>query len=384
MKSIVHIVDSLAVGGRENLVVDLCNKLNKNKYKIYIILLSEDDLSISYKLDENIKLYTLPYKFNTKIGRLFFLFSFIKIKFQIESILIKIKPNIIHTHSFIHRLLIVSFSISKFKNDVSFFHTNHTSGLYYENIGLVNKIKLLIEKIALSLLKPSLVAISEIVQKNNIKSFNKCSKQSRYISNGIELSKFDRLNVSSNRANWNLDEKDIVISYVARLSDGKNHMTLLKSIKLLINEFKNIKLMLAGEGHFEDILKSFVLVNEMTDNVKFLGSINNVPELLFITDIGVSTSEYEGFGLTLIEMMSMEVPVIVSNNLVFKNFITHNKNGLIFSMFDSIDLSQCIRELILNKNLRSNLISNGKSFSQNFSFDKMVASYESYYELDYT
>jgi hypothetical protein len=58
--------------------------------------------------------------------------------------------------------------------------------------------------------KPSLVAISENVQKNNIKSFNKCSKQTRYIANGIELSKFDRLNVSSNRANWNLDEKDIL------------------------------------------------------------------------------------------------------------------------------------------------------------------------------
>lgn len=383
MKSIVHIVDSLAVGGRENLVVDLCNKFNKNKYKIYIILLSDDDLSLSNKLDENINLYTLPYKFNTKIGRLIFLSSFLRIKFKIERILININPNIIHTHSFIHRLLIVAFSINKFKNNVSFFHTNHTSGLYYENSGLVNSIKLLIEKIALSLFKPSLIAISENVQKNNIKIFNKFSKQSRFIGNGINLSKFDRLNVSSNRNNWNLDEKDIVITYVARLSDGKNHMTLLKSIKLLIKEFKNIKLILAGEGDLADTLKSFVLVNKMTDKVNFLGSINNVPELLFITDIGVSTSEYEGFGLTLIEMMSMEVPVIVSNNSVFKNFITHKKNGLIFSMFDSIDLSECIRELILNKNLRSNLIRNGKSFSQNFSFDNMVASYESYYELDY-
>lgn len=378
-RTIVHIIDSLCIGGRENIIIDICNNLNKDKYSVFIITLCNDDNIGASKLEKSVILLPLPFPLK-RIDRANTFMSFFLVKNKLTKLIKEINPDIIHTHSYFHRLLIIAFSIRSSIGKAAFFHTVHTSGMYFSSSGLINKIKLTVEKYALNLYKPHLVAISEIVQDNNRYFFGKYSKGTRYIPNGIDLNQFKTSNFHSSKLDWHISEDDILITYVARLCQGKNHITLLKAMQVLVSKIMNIKLFLAGDGVLRQELELFVNDNNLQNNVVFLGSIDNVSELFSITDIGIFPSEFEGFSLTLIEMMAMELPIVAADNEIFKKLIVHGFNGLLFPMFDSVELGLNVLRLIEDDFLRKTICKNAKDFSRQFSIDRMVTSHEEYYE----
>ncbi|NDP28763.1 MAG: glycosyltransferase [Flavobacterium sp.] len=378
-KKIVHIVDSLCVGGRENVIIDLCNNFDKDKYSVFIITLCNDDNEGKLKLDKQVTLVSLPFALK-RIDRGNTFLTFFSVKKKLTEIIRELKPDIIHTHSYFHRLLIIASAISSYSGKAKYFHTVHTSGMYFSSKGLLNRIKLTTEKFALNLYKPSLVGISEIVQENNLFFFKNYTQTSRYIPNGINLNKFNLANYKKSKQEFNLDEGDIHIIYVARLCLGKNHLTLFKAIDILVKKYSNVKLLLAGDGELRVELESYVRKKSLEKNIIFLGSIRNVPELLAVSDIGVFPSEFEGFSLTLIEMMAMELPIITSDNQIFKRLISHGKNGFLHSMFDENNLADLIEKLINDVNLRTEIGKNAQKYSEQFSIERMVLEHEDYYE----
>jgi glycosyltransferase involved in cell wall biosynthesis len=378
-KKIIHIVDSLCVGGRENVIIDICNNLDKHLYTVYIITLCNDDNEGAKKLNSDVIFLPLPFDLK-KIDRGNTFLNFFKVKNKLKNIVKEINPDIIHTHSYFHRLLIIACAIKTLSEEVKCFHTVHTSGMYFSSSSIVNRIKLAVEKYALSLFMPNLVAISEIVQNNNIFFYSKYSRGSRYIPNGIDIDSFQRNNFNSSKLDWNISEDYALITYVARLCEGKNHLTILRAMKVLLNKKKNIKLLLAGDGALKEELVKFVSDNKLENNVIFLGSIDNIAELFSITDIGVFPSEFEGFSLTLIEMMAMELPIVVSDNEIFKKLVVSEFNGMIHPMFDSVALASNILLLLENEQLKTKISKNAKQFSEQFSINRMVLSHEDYYE----
>jgi glycosyltransferase involved in cell wall biosynthesis len=378
-KTIVHIIDSLCIGGRENIIIDICNNLNKDKYSVFIITLCNDDNIGASKLEKSVILLPLPFPLKS-IDRANTFMSFFLVKNKLTKLIKEINPDIIHTHSYFHRLLIIAFSIRSSIGKAAFFHTVHTSGMYFSSTDFINRVKLATEKFALSLYNPSLIAISEIVQENNKFFFKKCSKQSKYIPNGIDLNRYDLSNYNRSRRAFNFDEEDILIVYIARLCAGKNHITLLEATKELVKKHGNLKLLLAGDGELRSELECFVKNNGLEKNVIFFGSINNVPELLAVSDIGIFPSEFEGFGVALIEMMAMQLPVVAADNQMFKKMITHGENGFLYPMFDVCILVNYIERLIKNESLRIEIGKKAKQYSKQFSIEKMILNHEAYYE----
>ncbi|MNQ42661.1 putative glycosyltransferase EpsF [compost metagenome] len=379
MKTIVHIVDTLCIGGRENSVIDICNQLDKKKFKVFVVTLTNDFNDLGYKVNSGVTFLVLPFRHKELVG-LNTMFSFIRVVNSLGNILNSIKPDIIHSHSYLHRLLIVNIAIRRVKNKVKCFHTIHTSGMYYNSRRYLDQFKFFIDKMAIKLTKPYLVGISEIVQKNNIKFFKNQSKTSRYIPNGVDLQIYNKENYRTKPSDFGLSQDDIVITYVARLSMGKNHITLLNAAKIVVEKYPLVKFLLAGDGENRNDVEEFILQNNLNQNVFLLGSINNIAELLSISTFCVFPSEFEGFSLTLIEKMAMGLPVIAADNDIFKSLIGHGENGLLFSMFDERDLAKNIFELIENKELSKKISVNSRSFSEQFSVKEMILKYESYYE----
>jgi glycosyltransferase involved in cell wall biosynthesis len=379
MKKIVHIIDTLCVGGRENSVIDICNHLDKKKFKVFIITLTNDLNELEYKITSEVTLYSLPFRHQELVGGNTFFFFFKAIK-SLSNVLDSIHPDIVHTHSYLHRLLIENLAIKRIKNDFKSFHTVHTSGMYYKSERYLDKCKLLFEKFTIGLLKPSLVGISEVVQKNNIQLYRNQSKASRYIPNGVDLEIYHKEIYDAKKSNFGCNENDIIITYVARFCDGKNHETLLRAIKIVVNKYPSAKLVLAGDGEKRVFIEDFLAKNKLQQNVILLGSIKNVAELLSVSTFCVFPSEFEGFSLTLIEKMAMGLPVVAADNDSFKSLITHKENGLLFSMFDEVALADNIFELIENKEFYEKMGMNSLNFSKQFSLNKIVSLYEDYYE----
>ena len=380
-KKIIHIVDTLCVGGREKIVIDICNNLNAEVFDVYIITLTNDLNEIAGLINRNkVNLIELPVDHSDLVGAKT-IFNFTKVKKLLSKKIKSINPDIIHTHSYLHRLLIIFSAIKSYSSTTAVYHTVHTSGMYYNPKTFSDYFKLRIEKLVLGILKPNLISISEIIHENNQRLFKNQSKSIQYIPNGVDLEIFDKNKYALLPEDFGAKNDDIILTYVARFCWGKNHITLLKALKIILETNSNVRLLLAGEGDTRKEIEAFISENNLQRNVILLGSISNIAELLSISTIAVFPSEFEGFTLTLIEKMAMGLPVVASNNDIFTRLICHKENGMLFSMFDENDLATCVLELLDDKVLYNKISENSKLFSKQFSLERMINEHESYYNL---
>jgi glycosyltransferase involved in cell wall biosynthesis len=91
-------------------------------------------------------------------------------------------------------------------------------------------------------------------------------------------------------------------------------------------------------------------------------------------------SRSEAFGLINLEAMASGKAIIASNVGGIPELVRDGYNGLLFKTGDHLDLAEKMLSLIEDKGLRVRLAENGRRFvSANFSWSKMVDSYEQLY-----
>ncbi|MDW4095793.1 glycosyltransferase [Staphylococcus saprophyticus] len=115
---------------------------------------------------------------------------------------------------------------------------------------------------------------------------------------------------------------------VARLSPEKNHESLIKAFRGVVNKDSNSKLYILGDGplykHLERLIKDLKLEN----HVYLLGFIKNPFMFISECDCFVLTSNYEGQGMVILEAQTLGKPVI-GTNVSGINSILDNTNGLL-------------------------------------------------------
>lgn len=145
---------------------------------------------------------------------------------------------------------------------------------------------------------------------------------------------------------------------VGRLTKQKNFIFLCKSFKKIIENDKNIKLIIAGEGEDKDKISNYLKKNNLDNNILLLGQVENIYPLFQNSKGFILSSLWEDPGFVLVEAGICRTPVLSSdawpgpieiikneiNGIIFKN---NDENSFIekFSNFTSIDLK---RKLKLN------------------------------------
>jgi len=89
---------------------------------------------------------------------------------------------------------------------------------------------------------------------------------------------------------------------------GQTH--LIKSFKIVVKTYNKAKLVILGDGILRNDLKQIVNKLNLEKNVFFLGVQSNVFPFLKKSDCFVFSSKWEGFGIVIIEALSMNIPVI--------------------------------------------------------------------------
>lgn len=373
---LVYIIESFDIGGREKVVLDLCNGLNKDIFDVSLVVLSNDRLSLIKSLDSNVNVHYL--NINQQELRSWNLFF--KGLPQLIKILKTSKPNIVHSHTFYMPLFLTSLAINLSNKNILHFRTVHTSGLFYENQKtLLNKFRLLLEKITTKINKSYLIAISNAVHANNIKYFKYYSKNMKLIYNGIDLNKYKKSKYKIFKQDFEFSNESLVISYIARLDNGKNHKYLIDIWEDIIKEVQNAILCFAGDGVLKEELIKNVKDKYLQNKIKFLGSITNVSELLSVSDIAVFPSSFEGFSLVLLEKFAMSLPVVASDIDAFREIGTDKKNCFLVSLQDKELYKRRIIELCKDEELRLNLGKNARKRAEDFNIKKCITSHEEYY-----
>ncbi len=118
--------------------------------------------------------------------------------------------------------------------------------------------------------------------------------------------------------------KPIRFVTVGRLSPEKNHTNLLYAFKQLHELYKNIELIIIGNGTLRKDLVN--LVNELgiQDAVTFTGNLDNPFGLMKHCDCFIFPSKYEGQGLVVLEARLLKLPIIVSDYDVVQSVCVPN------------------------------------------------------------
>jgi len=219
------------------------------------------------------------------------------------------------------------------------------------------------------------IAISESVKNHLVRDFKVKEEDIRVIHNGIDIKKF---HISDPESRMEMKKKlglgkGPVIGIVARLSEEKGHIYLIKAMQQVIAQIAPAQLLIVGEGRMKDKLVSLVKNMGIEKSIFFLPSVMDTAEILPALDLFVLPSTKEGLGLALMEAMACGLCVIGSAVGGIKSLIQDSYNGLLVELADVQGLSDAILELLRNPDKAKSLGNNARAFiEQNFSQEKMV------------
>ena len=155
------------------------------------------------------------------------------------------------------------------------------------------------------------------------------------------------------------------ISAVGHLHKQKNYPNLINAIAILKNEKKiNCQILIAGEGSEKNKIKALIDQKKLTNEITLLGSIPNPISLIEKSDLLVLSSSYEGFGLVIVEALSLGKTVVSTDcHSGPSEIIGDNEFGYLCEVDDPSDLAETIEYASKNKIDPEKLIAKSKEFT---------------------
>lgn len=145
------------------------------------------------------------------------------------------------------------------------------------------------------------------------------------------------------------------IVMLARLMPQKRIDLMIEIWARLVKDFPDWHVKVLGDGMLKEKLVRQTQELGIADSFLFLGGVKDVNSELEASDILCLTSEYEGFGIVLIEAMLKRVPVMAFEYIGVHDIIEDGVNGIIVSFGDVETYSNRLRELMTSLELRNRL-----------------------------
>jgi len=120
-----------------------------------------------------------------------------------------------------------------------------------------------------------------------------------------------------------------VIVTVARMDPAKGHINLLKAMPSVLERFAAARLILIGDGPYKEVLKKYVMEMNLNNAVEFKGYVENLPMQLSSSDIFVLPTLSEGFPITIMEAMAMDLPVVASRVGAISELVLDKQTGIL-------------------------------------------------------
>jgi glycosyltransferase EpsD len=217
-----------------------------------------------------------------------------------------------------------------------------------------------------------LITINEEDYNITKNKFSLCKNICKIDGVGVDLKRFRPCNEevkNSLRNEFNFNNNDFVILYVAEFTPRKNHRLLIDSMEKLKDNIKDLKVVFAGTGPLLDKYKKEIKISGLADTVLFLGYRSDVEKLCNIADIAVSASKQEGLPIGVAECLASGLPIVCSKIRGHIDIITDRQNGLLFDLNNSNQIVEAIIELHNNNHLRDTIIKNNINTREKYSLD---------------
>ena len=358
---LMHIIYSLDTGGLEKLILELVKRVDSDIFRSSVCCLT-DKGTLSAEL-ESLGVDTFYMHKEGGVGY--------SIPFKIARVLKKEKIDIVHTHDSSANLY--GSLAGKLAGTRMIINTEH-GGIYFET-----KRKRLFNKL-LCLFNHKEICVSNSV-KEDLLGMGLSGKRLIVIRNGIDFNRFD-IPVEKNeiRKDFGFKDSDYLVTTVGRLSREKNQKLLLDAVKPTLERIPEAKFIIVGNGPLRKNLEEYANELQIADKVKFLGERNDIPQVLKMSDCFVLCSNYESFGITIIEAMASGIPVIATDVGGVKETVWNGKTGVLVSKEDSEDLSRAVIRIKNDSQLADRMVLQAKEMvKNNYRIETMIREHENLY-----
>jgi len=218
-------------------------------------------------------------------------------------------------------------------------------------------------------------AVSADLKKETLQYFN-VTKEIEVISNFIDLEKFKKMKKDH--------FKKAICPNGEALVVHTSNFRKVKRIDNVITVFANIrkeipaKLLMIGDGPERVVAENTCREIGICDDVRFLGKLEAVEEVLSVADLFLMPSEKESFGLAALEAMACEVPVISSNAGGIPELNLQGVTGFLSPVGDTEDMTRKAL-FVLDKDNLPSFKANALSRAKEFDVSKILPKYEGYY-----
>lgn len=355
---VMQIIPDLGIGGAEIMVENLSIELNKREIDLKIISLYSHNSAITERLEKNnVQIIYL----NKKLGVDW------KIAVRLYRLMMEFKPDVVHTHLYAASYGIAASIFAKVPVKIHTIHNVATKEF--------KKINRIINRIFYHYYGVIPVSISPLIKQTVQKEYNLAENSVAMIYNGIDLK---RCLPKENYA-FNKDRIDII--HVGSFKEQKNHVGLLRSFKMVYDQYPNANLILIGSGELEEQVENCIKNLELGENVELLGLRADVYSFLNAADIFVFPSLWEGMPISLIEAMATGLPILATRVGGIPDMIENNISGLIVDVKDD-DVSRALIQLIENRTLREQLGYQARIAALRFTSNKMATEYADLYNYN--
>jgi N-acetyl-alpha-D-glucosaminyl L-malate synthase BshA len=218
-------------------------------------------------------------------------------------------------------------------------------------------------------------AVSRNLREDTYKHF-KISKDIRVIPNFIDLERFKKQKKDH--------FKTAICPEGEKLVVHTSNFRKVKRVEDVVKIFGNIrqhiraKLLLVGDGPERNNIEALSRELDIGDDVRFLGKLDAVEEVLSVADLFVMPSEKESFGLAALEAMACEVPVISSNTGGLPELMLDGKTGFMSDVGNVEEMSENALFILSDENLPK-FKAQALQRAQEFDVENILPLYEQYY-----
>ncbi len=220
-------------------------------------------------------------------------------------------------------------------------------------------------------------AVSESLRQDTIDYF-KIENEIAVIPNFIDFDRFRKTNKDHFRkAIAPFGEKLLI--HVSNFRKVKRIEDVVQMFALVQKQIP-AKLLLVGDGPERQSIEQLCRDLGLCEQIRFLGKQDAVEELLAISDLFVLPSEKESFGLSALEAMACQVPVISSDTGGLPEVNINEETGFTSQIGDVADMARNALKLLQNENLLQQFRANALRQAQRFDIANILPMYEDYYQ----
>lgn len=182
------------------------------------------------------------------------------------------------------------------------------------------------------------------------------------------------------RSRLGLSQDVKYVACVARFHPVKDHATLLRAWKRVVDQMTGVKLLLIGDGPERQASMTTCRDLGISETVEFWGIRHDVADILRAVDAFALTSVSEAASLTLLEAMACECPSVVTDVGGNSEHLIANEHGFLAPRSDDASLAEFLRRLLSDNVLSKQMGTAARRWIiDRFTLTKSVDAYAAYY-----